>query len=344
MSRPDPILLMEVCGTHTTAIFRAGIRELLPKNVNLISGPGCPVCVTPNEYMDKAIAYARHPGIIITTFGDMYRVPGSSSSLEKEKLNNTDVRIIYSPQETLDISKANPDKKVIFLSVGFETTTPTIAVTLFEAKRQKLKNWFIFAGNKLIPPAMKILVNSENSLNIDGFICPGHVSAIIGAKPYEFIAKKHKIPCVITGFEPVDILEGIYMLLKQVKERRSEVEIQYRRAVRPEGNPKAVKIMYNVFEITGSNWRGIGNIPDSGLKVKEEYGNFDIERNLQVTVERAKEPKGCICGEILCGRKIPTDCSLFGKKCTPENPVGACMVSSEGTCAAYYKYSQGEGD
>ncbi|MFN3966826.1 MAG: hydrogenase formation protein HypD [Endomicrobiia bacterium] len=330
------ITIMEVCGTHTMAIFRSGIRAVLPQSIKLISGPGCPVCVTSQEYIDKAIAYSR-AGFIITTFGDMFRVPGSDSSLEKESSKGADVRIVYSPYESIKIAKDNPDKRVIFLSVGFETTTPTIALTLLEAKKIGLKNWFLLCGNKLIPPAMKILAESPE-LKIDGFICPGHVSTVIGSKPYRFISEKYGIPCVITGFEPTDIFEGIFMLVKQLAEKRASVEVQYRRSVKPEGNPNAVKVMFDVFGIVDSNWRGIGIIPKSGLKLKKEYSEFDIEKVFDVEFETKKEPKGCICGEILKGIKNPTECLLFRKVCNPENPVGACMVSSEGTCSAYYKY------
>jgi len=334
---PRLITLMEVCGTHTMAIFRSGIRSVLPEKINLISGPGCPVCVTTQEYIDKAILYSRD-GFIITTFGDMFRVPGSFSSLEKESSKGADIHIVYSPYESLEIAKKSPEKKVIFLSVGFETTTPLVAQTLLEAKKMKLKNWFLLCGNKLIPPAMKVLVESPD-LKIDGFICPGHVSTVIGSKPYEFISKKYGIPCVITGFEPVDIFEGIFMIVKQLVEKRADVEIQYKRAVKEEGNPKAVKIMYDVFEVVDSNWRGIGIIPKSGLKLKRKYSDFDVEKIFKKEISETKEPKGCICGEILKGTKIPVECPLFRKVCNPENPVGACMVSSEGTCSAYYKYS-----
>ncbi len=334
----QPITLMEVCGTHTMAIFRSGARSVLPKSIKLTSGPGCPVCVTPQEYIDKAIAYSRE-GFIITTFGDMFRVPGSASSLEKEQSAGHDIHIVYSPSESLKIAKENPSKKIIFLSVGFETTTPLVALTLIEAKKAGLKNWFLLCGNKLIPPALKVLVESPE-LKIDGFICPGHVSTVIGSKPYKFISEKYKIPCVITGFEPVDIFEGIFMLVKQIVEnkKKASVEIQYKRSVRPEGNPKAVKIMYDVFEVIDSNWRGIGKIPKSGLRLKNKYSNFDIEKVHNIKIEKVKEPAGCICGEILKGTKIPTECLLFRKVCKPENPIGACMVSSEGTCSAYYKY------
>lgn len=329
---------MEVCGTHTMAAARCGLKSTLPKEVKLISGPGCPVCVTPNEYLDKAIVYARMDDVIITTFGDMNRVPGTSSSLEREKTTGADIRIVYSPQETIKIARENPKKKIIFIGVGFETTTPLAASTLLWAKKSSVFNWSIFSAHKLIPPAMKILSESRD-LKLDGFMCPGHVSTIIGSKPYEFIARDYKIPCVITGFEPVDIYEGVYLLLKQAIEKKPRVEIQYRRAVKPEGNPKAISIMNKVFEPVETNWRGIGKIPLSGLKIREDFHNFDTEKVIPVELPESIEPKGCRCGEILKGIIEPFDCKLFSKSCTPEHPVGACMVSSEGTCAAFYKYS-----
>lgn len=335
------LCFMEVCGTHTHAFFRHGINSMLPENIKLISGPGCPVCVTPIRYMDKAIYYSSQKNYIIVTFGDLFRVPGTKSSLEKEKSKGADIRIIYSPLENIKIAESNRDKKIVFLGVGFETTAPTIAATLLEIEKKKLDNWFLLPGNKLIPPAMKTLVDSKY-FRIDGFMCPGHVSAIIGSKPYGFISKQYAIPCVITGFEPLDILQGIYMLVNQHIHNRPEVQIQYSRIVRKEGNPKATRLMYKVFEICDSLWRGIGNIPQSGLKLNNKYSRFDIEKSSGIAnLEPSKETKGCICGEILCGVKTPFDCKLFRKTCTPENPIGACMVSSEGTCSAYYKYGEG---
>jgi len=334
---PKEIVLMEVCGTHTMAIFRSGLKGLFPSNIVLLSGPGCPVCVTPNYYLDKVIAYARKKEVILTTFGDMLRVPGSSSSLEKEKSRGSDIRVVYSPLDALKIAQANPEKKVIFLGVGFETTAPALAVTIKTAKQKNIANFYIFSGHKLIPPAMRVLVEGKE-LRLDGFLCPGHVSTIIGSQPYEFIAKEFNIPCVIAGFESLDILQGIYMLIKQVVQKEAEVQIQYTRSVKEEGNPKALNLMEDVFEIADSSWRGIGNIPESGLEIRPDYSQFAAPTSIEVKVEEAKEPKGCICGEILRGIKTPLDCKMFRKTCTPENPLGACMVSSEGTCAAYFKY------
>jgi hydrogenase expression/formation protein HypD len=338
----DEIVIMEVCGTHTQAIFRAGLRVLLSSKLRLLSGPGCPVCVTPTYYLDKAIAYAREADAIITTFGDMLRVPGSSSSLEKEKASGRDIRIVYSVLDALKIAQQERKKKVIFLGVGFETTAPTTAVAVKIAREEKIENFFVFSSHKLIPPALEALVTSKE-LGLHGFICPGHVSTIIGSEPYEVIASEYNISCVITGFEPLDIVQGIYLLVAEITQGgKASVKIQYRRSVKKEGNPKALALMKEVFEITSSNWRGIGEISKSGLKIGENYAQFDIEKLLDVEVEKTSENKECICGEILRGLKTPLNCRLFRKVCSPANPIGACMVSSEGTCSAYYKYSVSE--
>jgi len=329
------IRLMEVCGTHTVAIAKAGIRSLLPNNIFLISGPGCPVCVTPQEDIDRIIEIAKQKDVIFATFGDMIRVPGTNSSLEKERANGAEIRIVYSPLDCLKIAKENQSKQVVFMGVGFETTSPTIAATIIESKRQKIKNFFVYPSFKLIPPAMKVLID-DPELKIDGFICPGHVSTIIGSHPYEFLNK----PCVIAGFEPNDILEAIEMLVEAVRAERRKVRIQYKRIVKPEGNPKALEILYKVFEPCDSNWRGLGVIPRSGLKFRKEFEKFDASKKFEITgdIAQCRLSKGCICGDILKGKQSPKDCKLFGKACTPENPIGACMVSSEGTCAARFKY------
>jgi hydrogenase expression/formation protein HypD len=332
------ITLMEVCGTHTQAFFRYGLKSILPQNIRLLSGPGCPVCVSPNSFLDKAIAYAQNKDLIIVSFGDMLRVPGSSSSLEKERAKGADIRVVYSTLDALKIAHKFKDKKIIFLGVGFETTTPLVAASILEARQNNLSNYFVLSAHKLIPPAMKELVNTEE-LKIDGFICPGHVSTIIGSRPYQFIADDYYVPCVIAGFEPLDIMQAIYMLMEQIREERAEVEIQYRRSVKEEGNPKALEMMYDVFEVTNSIWRGLGEILESGLRIKAKFSDFDAEVNIDVEVEPSKEHPDCLCGQILRGIKNPRECSLFSKICTPQNPVGACMVSSEGTCAAYYKYT-----
>lgn len=331
------ITLMEVCGTHTMAIFRYGLRTLLPPRIRLLSGPGCPVCVTPNGYIDRAIAYARESGVILTTFGDMIRVPGSGSSLEKEKAEGHDVRIVYSTLQALKIAADNPGRRVIFLGVGFETTAPTVAASLLRADKEGINNYFVLSAHKVIPPAMEALVNTPE-LNIDGFICPGHVSSIIGAKPYKALAGSHHIPCVIAGFEPLDILQTIYILISRIEKGEAEVDIQYRRCVREEGNPRALSLLREVFEVEDSSWRGLGIIPASGFKIRDKYRRFDAEREMKVKVEKTRENPNCLCGDILRGLKMPGDCPLFKTVCRPENPLGACMVSGEGTCAAYYKY------
>jgi len=331
------INLMEVCGTHTVAIFRNGIRKMLPQNINLISGPGCPVCVTPIQYIDEIIAFSRKDNFIITTFGDMIRVPGSTSTLEKEKANGSDIRIVYSTLDALKIAYDNPSKNVVFMGVGFETTSPTIASAILKAKEEKINNFSVLCVAKIMPPAMKSLLDAEE-INIDGFICPGHVSAIIGSKPYSFIASQYNIPCVISGFEPLDILQTIFMLVKQIEKNKAKVEIQYKRIVKPEGNKIALEKINRVFKIVDSEWRGMGKIPLSGLEIRDKYEQFNA-RKFSISVERPKEISGCRCGEVLRGIIIPPECPLFGKICTPEDPKGACMVSSEGTCAAYYKYN-----
>ncbi len=329
--------LMEVCGTHTMAIYQHGIRALLPEKIRLISGPGCPVCVTPVDYVDHAVALARRPNTVITTFGDMVRVPGSSSSLQREKARGADVRIVYSPLDAVAVAQKNPQKQVVFLGVGFETTTPTIAGSILQAKHLLLSNYFVLASHKTMPAPMAAL-SADPDLKVDGYICPAHVSAIIGSEAYEPLAREHRVPCVVTGFEPLDMLQGVEMLARQVVAGEARVENQYSRIVKRNGNPKAREILYEVFEPAEARWRGIGVIPGSGLKIRAAYGAFDAARQLPVAVEAPQEHAGCLCGEILKGKVAPRQCPLFRKVCTPEDPVGACMVSSEGTCAAEYKY------
>ena len=340
LAGPRCIRLMEVCGTHTVAIFKAGIRQLLPENVELVSGPGCPVCVTPNEYLDTAIAYSKNTEVIITTFGDMLKVPGSSSTLAAQKAAGADIRILYSPLESLDIAKENPDKKVIFLAVGFETTAPLAAATVLMAEEAGITNFFVLSSHKLVPPALRVLLASENS-RVDGLILPGHVSTMIGMKPYEFLIDEFNTPAVIAGFEPLDILQGIYMLVKQIHDGAPQLENQYKRIVSPTGNEAACQTLYKVYQSADTVWRGIGNLEGSGLAIREEYRSFDAKTNIPVTVEIMKEHAGCQCGQILCGTMLPTACPLFGKTCRPEHPIGSCMVSVEGTCAAWYKYGAG---
>jgi hydrogenase expression/formation protein HypD len=331
------IKLMEVCGTHTVAIARAGIRGLMPEGIELISGPGCPVCVTSQDDIDRAIEIARLEGVIMATFGDMMRVPGSKGSLQQVKRQGADVRLVYSCLDALDIALANPGRKVVFMGIGFETTSPTVAATIQQAKTQGIKNFFVLSNFKLIFPALSLLAQSKK-VQVDGFICPGHVSVITGSIPYEEIARRYKRPCVITGFDEADIIKGIERLIKQIRKGTCCVEIAYKRAVKKEGNIRAMQTLFSVFEVTDSRWRGLGVIKESGLVLKREFTGFSAEKKFRVKIPGAVEPKGCICGEVLQGIKSPKNCRLFRKKCTPQAPVGPCMVSSEGTCAASFKY------
>lgn len=332
-----PFTFMEVCGTHTMAIYQFGLRHLMPPEVRLISGPGCPVCVTSNSYLDRAIALSRHPEVIVASFGDMLRVPGSSSSLLRERARGGDIRVVYSPLDAVQLAVKNPDKKVVFLGVGFETTAPTVAGSILTAERLGLLNYFVLASHKTMPQPMEIL-SADPELSLSGYLCPAHVSAIIGANAYLPLAEKYRIPCVVTGFEPADVMQGVEMLVRQAVKGESRVEIQYSRVVGWEGSAKAQRVMAEVFVPFDADWRGIGTLPGSGLRICERYARFDAERAITVPVEELKEHSGCQCGEILKGKISPFDCPLFGKSCTPETPVGACMVSSEGSCAAAYKY------
>ena len=334
------VRLMEFCGGHTVTIFRYGIRQVLPATINMVSGPGCPICVTANADIDKAIALAQLPGVIITTFGDMIRVPGSYTSLQEVRAGGADVRVVYSTLDALKIAATNPAKSVVFLGIGFETTAPAIAASILQADEQKLTNYYVLSLHKVCPPVIRTLLDS-GEIKLNGLICPGHVSAITGSAPWEFIAREYGIPCVISGFEPADILQTIALLVTQIENGESRVEIAYKRGVRPEGNLQALKFMDQVFEPAEAEWRGIGSVPDSGLKIKQTYREFDAENAFEIKVEKTRELQGCLCGEILRGVKTPADCSLFGKNCTPQNPIGPCMVSAEGTCAAYYQYGDG---
>lgn len=335
-----PLNLMEVCGTHTVAIFRHGIRDIISKGINLLSGPGCPVCVTPIKDVDTAIAISRLDRVVLSTFGDMMRVPGSKQSLYSARAEGANIKVVYSPIDALKLASENKNINVVFFATGFETTSPSIAGTLLEAERSEVDNFYIYSAHKVVPPALKALLDSDD-LRVDGFILPGHVSTIIGTRPYRFIAADYRIPSVVTGFEAEDILQGIVMLIEQIASGRAEVEIQYKRVVREEGNQKAVSLMNEYFELCDANWRGLGTIPGSGLRLKDSFNRWDAKKAFNIEIPDSREPKSCLCGQVLRGVKIPTDCSLFGKTCTPEHPVGACMVSTEGTCAAYYKYSAG---
>ena len=329
--------LMEVCGTHTVAIFRYGLRDLLPEGVNLISGPGCPVCVTSQDDIDRIIAISEIKGVIVASFGDMLKVPGTGSSLEREKAKGRDIRVVYSPRDSLDIARDNQNQEVVFLGIGFETTAPTIASCILEAREEGLKNITFLVSHKLIPPAMRALMEM-GEVKIDGFICPGHVSAIIGSNSYRDIAESYNVPCVVSGFEPLDMLQAILMLLIQIKDNEHKVEIGYIRAVHSDGNRLAQRVMNDVFEVSNAKWRGLGIIDNSGLRMREEFGRFDALRRFETRVEESKEHPECRCPEVLRGIIKPSQCKLFRKRCTPERPYGPCMVSSEGTCATYYKY------
>jgi len=331
-----PVRFMEVCGGHTMAIQKFGIPSLLPDSIELLSGPGCPVCVTDRKFIDTAIAFSRLEDVIITTYGDLIRVPGSSSTLDAERGKGHDIRIVYSILDALEIAQENPDKKIIFLGVGFETTTPSSAAGIINAGKMGLKNFFLHSSHKVMPPAMTALI--DEGVKIDGYIAPGHVSTITGTGIYQAIPEKYGLGCVISGFEPVDLVQAIYMLTKQLESKAPRVEIQYRRAVIAEGNIKAQKLVDQVFEASDDWWRGLGILKDSGLTLREAFAHMDAERAIEVEVEPTREDKGCICGEILKGLKSPADCKLFGKACTPNDPVGACMVSNEGACAAWYRY------
>lgn len=336
----QPVRFMEVCGTHTVAIFRAGIRQLLPSQVELVSGPGCPVCVTPDDYMDMAIAYAKQEDVIITTFGDMLKVPGSVSSLGEAKAAGADIRIVYSPLESLEIATAHPQKTVIFLAVGFETTAPTAAATVLQAAQKNLRNFFVLSAHKLVPPALHQLL-ADPQVKVDGFILPGHVCAITGEAPFQFLPEQYHMPAVIGGFEPLDILQTVYMLARQIHEGKPAVENEYGRVVKKNGNPAARQILAAVYENDDAIWRGIGRIPDSGLRLKECYRMFDAQVAFPIKVEKTTKQTACRCGEVLRGVIKPAECGLFGKACLPQHPIGACMVSVEGACAAWYKYGSG---
>ncbi len=334
---PRRVTLMEVCGTHTMAIHQHGLRSLLPEQVRLVSGPGCPVCVTPVGYIDHAVALARSPGISLATFGDMVRVPGSTTSLLEEKARGADIRIVYSPLDAVKLAQNNPERQIVFLGIGFETTTPTVAGAIVQAQTLDLPNFSVLCAHKTMPEPMAALT-ADKELQVDGYLCPANVSTIIGVEAYRPLAEQYGVSCVVTGFEPIDILQGISMLLEQLCTAVCTVENQYSRYVKEQGNTKAQALIAKVFSPCDSQWRGLGLIPGSGLEIRAEFHNYDAAQKFSVEIEPAQEAKGCCCGEILKGKLGPRQCPLFGTRCTPENPVGACMVSSEGTCAAEYRY------
>ncbi len=336
------VRLMEVCGTHTMSAFRSGLPQLLPRNVRLISGPGCPVCVTDTNYIDAAIALCRRPDVMVTTFGDLVRVPGSPSvggSLERERAAGGDLRVVYSPTDAVAMAQEHPAKKVVFLGVGFETTAPTVAASILLAAKDGVENYFVLCAHKTMPRAMEALLQNQE-VKIDGFLCPGHVSVITGAAMYRFICEKYKVPCVVAGFEAWDMLKAIEMLLAQIAEGSAKVEIEYSRSVNERGNVAAQKLLTEVFEECDAGWRGLGNIPRSSLAIRAKYARFDAAKALGVKFEAARPDPGCRCGDVLRGVITPPDCKLYGKACTPTDPVGPCMVSNEGTCAAYYRYEK----
>lgn len=332
-----PMRLMEVCGTHTMSIFRHGIRALLPPTIALLSGPGCPVCVTDQQDIDAFIALSQREEVIVATFGDLIRVPGTYTSLQKESAEGADVRVVYSAMDAVELAQSRPDKIVVFLGVGFETTAPTIAGAILSARALGLDNFCVYAAHKTVPLALEALM-THPAVRIDGFLLPGHVSVIIGLNAYRSFFQKHNIPCAVAGFEPLDILHAISALTRQIASGAPVLENSYLRAVTDQGNPKAMAVMAQAFEVCDARWRGIGTIPGSGLAIRPELARFDAARRFKIAVVEMAPPKGCACGEILIGAKTPLECALFRKRCTPMDPVGPCMVSSEGTCAAYYRY------
>lgn len=324
---------MEVCGTHTVSIFRAGIRNILPENVELVSGPGCPVCVTCDEYIDAAIAYSKMDGVIIATFGDMLKVPGAAGTLAEAAAAGAEVRVIYSPLDCIKIALENPTRRVIFLAVGFETTAPTAAATVLAAKAQGVRNLLFLSAQKLVPPALKMLL-ADSAVKVDGFLLPGHVAVVTGADAFRFL----EVPAVVAGFEPEEILLALVNLLRQVDAGRAEVANEYKSVVKAEGNLAAKKILAQVYEEVDAKWRGLGVIPKSGLRMRAEFAEFDAEKVLPLEIKKAARRTACRCGEVLRGVISPTECPLFGKACQPLHAVGPCMISVEGVCAAWYKY------
>lgn len=336
----EPVTFMEVCGSHTMAISRFGIRSLLPETVRLVSGPGCPVCVTPISNIDHAIALAGLPDVTVATFGDLIRVPGSASSLERERAAGADVRVVYSTLDALALARREPDRQVIFLGVGFETTAPTVAAALLEADATGLTNFSVLSDHKVMPPPMRALMEAPE-VEIRGFLCPGHVSAVIGANAYRFLADDYGASCVVAGFEPLDILEAVLLLMRQAAQGRAEVENAYGRAVTTEGNVTAQAVLARAFTPAEAEWRGFGIIPASGLSIRPELEHLDAARRFDVSTPEGRDHPACRCPDVLRGVVTPPECPLFARACTPTDPVGACMVSTEGTCAAYYRYERG---
>ncbi|MHA2621454.1 MAG: hydrogenase formation protein HypD [bacterium JZ-2024 1] len=332
-----PWCIMEVCGGQTYAIVRFGIDDLLPPKITLVHGPGCPVCVTPVELIDKAVTLARMPGVIFCSFGDMLRVPGTHGDLLSAKAGGADVRVVYSPMDALGIARKHPDKQVVFFAVGFETTAPANAMAVFQAYKHHISNFSVLVSHVLVPPALELILSSPDN-RVQAFLAAGHVCTVMGFTEYEPIARKYQVPIVVTGFEPLDILQGVYMAVKQLEEGRAEVENQYTRSVRREGNLDAQALIREVFEVAPRKWRGIGEIPQSGLRLREPYRSLDAEIRFSMNLSGVHESSECISGQILQGVRKPPECPAFGTRCTPEHPLGATMVSSEGACGAYYRY------
>jgi hydrogenase expression/formation protein HypD len=340
LSANQPLKFMEVCGGHTHTIYKYGIEDILPRTIDMVHGPGCPVCVLPMGRIDDAISIARTDGVIFTTFGDMMRVPGSKGSLLDAKADGADVRFVYSPLDALKIANQHPDRQVVFFAIGFETTAPSTAVTLLRARTEDVKNFSIFCNHINVIPALQAILDSPD-LRLDGFVGPGHVSMVIGTRPYAFIAHDYHKPVVVSGFEPLDIIQSIHMLVRQMVDGRSEVENQYARVVRPEGNVKALEAMAQTMMLRPLfEWRGLGTIPQSALKLRPEFADWDAELRYEVPGIRVADPKACQCGDVLRGAIKPWECKVFGTACTPETPIGTCMVSSEGACAAYFNYGR----
>ena len=330
--------IMEICGGQTHSLVKNGILEVLPKKINVVHGPGCPVCVTPVHLIDKAVFLSKQENVILCSYGDMLRVPGSVMSLSKAKSEGANVRVVYSPLDAVTLAHNNPDKEIVFFAVGFETTAPANALSVIQAKKLGVKNYSLLTSHVLVPPAMEAILGAEDN-KIQGFLAAGHVCTIMGYEEYYPIAEKYNTPMVVTGFEPLDLLQGIYMLIKQLEEGRVEVENQYSRIVQGKGNVEAQKVIFEVFEVKDREWRGVGSINDSGYELKEEFSEYDADKKFEITIKKAEENAECIAGEILKGNKKPYECTHFGKKCNPEFPLGAPMVSSEGACAAYYHFS-----
>jgi hydrogenase expression/formation protein HypD len=332
-----PVSFMEICGGHTLTAVRYGLHGLLPRELTLISGPGCPVCVTSRSYIDTAVALAAARQAAIVSFGDMLKVPGTASTLAREKAAGRDIRICLSPLEAVAMAAREPEREIVFLGIGFETTAPAVAMAIIEARERHCANFSVLAALKTMPPAMMALLQAPD-VRIDGFVCPGHVTAVAGSKLYDPVVRRYRVPCVVSGFEPVDMLQTVLMLLRQTNEGRADTEIQYTRAVTPDGNRIAREAVEGVCEPDNADWRGLGLIPGSGLRVRPEYAGFDASRKFAISVPEPVEPSGCRCGDVMRGSVRPPDCPLFGDPCTPDDPVGACMVSAEGACGIHFRY------